>query len=414
MAAPTDEQIKHVQTNLSNQMDWINHVHDYLQDIINEVYLKVSEDPTPDPGQTFVDNLIFGLISGGISSIPFPGSRIIGNFLGGMFHHYVTDPPPSLKGAAGSVWDRFDKSFLAANDDLSSYYNNVAADWDKTFTDPLGNTVKISDLDNTDVPGKTDQDYQKLTDAAVAAYKLNLTKELLPLKWKIIGDPRGVFIKSKNEKADFETFAGSFVKVNQAFHPTGYTTTGGYGCPEKGYMFIEPSLGTGSVLFPGNAPDDLCNWLFIDDGFGHTLNPDGLVKRYDVFWNWGLPGSLTGPIFGQGPGGDPVTAAVEEVSKEDRTLVRKWHVHFGRNPRKDEEQKLIDKALSNQDFLVELMRKPKETIAKEVGLEFPSYVKVEVIQERAEDYKMVIPFAGRPKGKKGLWRRFFEWMARIF
>lgn len=414
MATPTDEQIKHVQINISNEMDWLNHVHDYIQDIINEVYLKVSEDPSPDPGQSFVDNLLFGLITGGIGSIPFPGSKIIGSFLGGMFHSYVNNPPPSLKGAAASVWDRFDKSFLAANDELSTYYNNVAANWDKSFTDPLGNTVKISDLDKTDFPGKTDENYQKLTDAAVAAYKLGLTKKLLPLKWRIIPDPRGVFIQSKNERADFDTESASFVKMHQAYHPTGWTTTGGYGCPEKGYMFIEPFLGTGSVVFPGEAPDDLCNWLFIDDGFGHTLNPDGLVKRHDVFWSWGLKGSLTGPVFGQGPGGDPVTVEEVEVTKADRTLIRKWHVHFGRNPRKDEEQKLIDKALADQSFLRDLIKEPKKTISKETGIEFPSYVNVEVIQERAEDYKMIVPFAGRPKGKKGLWRRFFEWVASIF
>ena len=29
------------------------------------------------------------------------------------------------------------------------------------------------------------------------------------------------------------------------------------------------------------AKSSLCNWLFIDDGFGHIINPNGAVYRYD-------------------------------------------------------------------------------------------------------------------------------------
>jgi hypothetical protein len=39
------------------------------------------------------------------------------------------------------------------------------------------------------------------------------------------------------------------------------------------------------------VPDNLCNWLFKDDGFGNIVNPTGIATREDVFLNWGLQGS---------------------------------------------------------------------------------------------------------------------------
>jgi hypothetical protein len=39
------------------------------------------------------------------------------------------------------------------------------------------------------------------------------------------------------------------------------------------------------------VPDDFCNWLFKDDGFGNIVNPTGIATREDVFVNWGLEGS---------------------------------------------------------------------------------------------------------------------------
>jgi hypothetical protein len=39
------------------------------------------------------------------------------------------------------------------------------------------------------------------------------------------------------------------------------------------------------------ASEDLCNYLFKDDGFGNVINPDAVAMRQDVFENWGLEGS---------------------------------------------------------------------------------------------------------------------------
>lgn len=39
------------------------------------------------------------------------------------------------------------------------------------------------------------------------------------------------------------------------------------------------------------ANEDLCTYLFKDDGFGNIINPDAVAMRQDVFENWGLEGS---------------------------------------------------------------------------------------------------------------------------
>ena len=39
------------------------------------------------------------------------------------------------------------------------------------------------------------------------------------------------------------------------------------------------------------ASEDLCSYLFKDDGFGNVINPDGVAMRQDVFENWELEGS---------------------------------------------------------------------------------------------------------------------------
>ena len=40
-----------------------------------------------------------------------------------------------------------------------------------------------------------------------------------------------------------------------------------------------------------SASEDLCSYLFKDDGFGNVINPDGVAMRQDVFENWELEGS---------------------------------------------------------------------------------------------------------------------------
>lgn len=398
MGSPTPDQIKLAQTNINNTIDWVNHCHDYMQDVINEVYSKVSEDPSSDPGQNFANNLIDDLLWG-IGGISFPGNAFVSAFLANLFWSYVSNPPPSLQGVIGDVWARFDKSFLQANDDLAVIYADVAGNWDKTFTSPVtGKTTAVSSFGDGTVsmPSKDEPVFQQMTDAAIASYRLALAKQLLPQKWFVVGDPKGWFVKDGNH--DFianylKQFWGNF----QAYYFTYHSDTGGYICPEKGITILENFLGTGSSdpYFAGHAPDDLCNWLFKDDGYGRTTNASGLASRHDVFCNWGLRNSLpsSAPNVGSTRATDPAECDLEA----EKAHAQDWHSLFDTIPRKELEQRVIDMACKDPDFLRRLVKEPKKTIEAFLDVTFPEGANFEVLQETPGNYKMVIPLVGRPK-----------------
>lgn len=428
MATPTQQQVKNVQENVQNMMDWTNHLHSYLQDIINETYDYISLNAAEDPGQVFVDNLIYGMITGGIGSIP--GLGPLGGFLGGMFHSYVTSPPPSLKGVLAGVWDRFDKSFLQANTDLALIYNDVAGNWTKSYTDPANGTkIPVSSWgDKVTVPASTSDQYQTMTNDAVQAYKVELAKTLLKDRYRIITDPRGVFEPGKSD-ADAIAFIKSWEKSNPAYYmQAGHDTGGSPICPQKGYTYVEPFLAYGSTVFPTGMPAETCTWLMKDDGWGTVTNPDGLATRAEVFCEWGLKCSMDinkvgkiAPNAWSIPDGclkasepEPEEEIPEDELQIDKLRAARWHAKFKEVQRSDLEQQLIDKALEDQLFHYELIRRPRQTVSEFVGVEFPEHVNFEVVQERAGEYKFVLPYAGnaqRRKPKPDHWLvRFVKWL----
>lgn len=396
---PTPDQITLAQTNINNCMDWINHCHDYMQDVINEVYSKVSEDPSSDPGQSFANNLIDDLLWG-IGGVSFPGNAFVSAFLANLFWSYVSNPPPSLQGVIGDVWARFDKSFLQANDDLATIYADVAGHWNDTFKNPVtGEETAVSGFGDGSVtmPAKDAPLFQTMTDSAIADYRLALAKQLLPAKWFVVGDPKGWFVKDGNS-----AFIANYLKQYwgnfQAYYFTYHSDTGGEICPEKGITILENFLGTGSSdpMFAGKAPDDLCNWLFKDDGYGRTTNASGLAMRHDVFCNWGLKNSL--PASAPNVGGTFAATASTTVDVEaEKIKAHDWHSLFDSIPRKELEQRVIEMACRDPNFLRMLMKNPKEAIEKFLDVQFPEGSNFEVIQETPGNYKMVIPLIGRPK-----------------
>lgn len=422
MTGPTQQQVANVQANVKNMMDWINHLHDYLQDIINETYDYISLEADKDPGQSFVDNLIYGMITGGIGRIP--GLGILGGFLGGLFHEYVSSPPPSLQGVLAGVWDRFDKSFLQANTDLALIYNDVAGNWTKSFKDPSsGNDIAVSAWgDSVTVPSSTSNEFQTMTNTAVADYKVGLAKTLLKDRYQVIGDPKGVFMSGKSD-ADAIAFIKSWEKSNPAYYMQAGHDEGGSVCPEKGYNYVEPFLGYGSSdpMFAHAMPAATCKWLMKDDGWGTTINPDGLATRAEVFCSWGLKCSMdihaVGKIAAHGydtpngcinPGApqEKVTPTETDFAIDQRRADA-WHRKFEETPRAHWEQMIIDQALKDPVFHYELLKRPRKTVSNFFGIKFPKHVSFRVLQERAENYMMVLPYAGNRQ------RRPEHWLVRL-
>ncbi|MGW3046035.1 hypothetical protein ACWC9T_39935 [Kitasatospora sp. NPDC001159] len=407
---PTAAQQAAAKANVSNQMDWLNHIHDYLQDVIEEVYSMVSEDPSYDPGQEFVANLIDDMLWG-IGGVTFPGNAFFSAAVANLFWGYYTDPPPSLKGVIGDVWDRFDKSFLQALDDLAEIYGDIPGNWSRTWTNPAtGEVATVWTMASPEyaVPDSKSVAFQTMTDDAVAAYKVALAKALLPLRWFVLLDPEGLFVKNGDTSPSvyIENMLSQNWSTFEAYYFTWFADTGTI-CDEQGITICENFLGTGSTdpYFAGQAPADLCDWLFQDDGYGRTTNPEGLATRHDVFCNWGLQNSLPAAapncnaLGSQAPAND---VAVADLAAEWRKA-KQWHALFQHTDRQAIERRLIERAQADPTFLRALVKEPRATIEAFLQMQIPAGVEFEVIQETPGRFRMVLPLIGAPIAKPEPW-----------
>jgi hypothetical protein len=115
----------------------------------------------------------------------------------------------------------------------------------------------------------------------------------------------------------------------------------------------------------------------------------------DVFYNFPMEGNLSDHP-------DHTERFVPEkklVSREDDLMGKRWRSFLGNVPRKDVEWEIIQRTVDDPKFRYDFVRNPKETLENFVGLKIPDGVKVEIIQEKPGDYKLVLPYIGRP-GKK--------------
>lgn len=397
----TPEQI--VQQNVNNMLDWVNHVHDYLQDVMNECYLKINEDPSVDQGQSWANNLINDALWG-IGGISFPGNALVSAFLANLFWGYVTSPPINLQGQMGSMWARFSQSFLDANDTLAQIYQNVDANWNTVYTNPATNQqTKVSDLVNVSMPDKDSVAFQQLTDSAVSTFRLSLAKQLLTMKWvNAVTSNDPTFLPGMSQSDYQSTWGPGFIKQNPAYYLTGaqHVNDGNCCSPHDGMQFSERWLASDPSMFKeGAAPSDLCSWLFQDDGFGNTINGGALTTRADVFNNWGLQ-SKTVPAYGGG--GIPAVGAVEAAAPKVTTKpypaqTKTIQDLLKTSSRQGLEERIIEKARSDTAFKAALVQEPRQTIEQFLGFNVPDSVSFSVVQEQPGQYLLVIPWVGSPK-----------------
>ncbi len=404
---PTQEQIDHLKRNVKAVIDWVNHMHDYLQDPINEVYLKVGQSAEQDAAQSFVSK-VNGFAFEAIGKLPFPGAGAASNVISAMFASYNTNSAPRLDQIFGSIWSRFSANFLRANDDLGFVYADPLAHWNDTITNPItGVTFNISSFADPWVVFPTQQEdinnFNQLTDETVTAFRYNLTKYVFGQRWTILHQPNSTFWSGWNDD-DARRFAQAQISGNRDVFLTWWHDQDGScgSCPNDGIRTSEPRIGIGSwysnwdYYHGDNAPRDLCDWLMQDDGFGNVLNPNAITTRRDVFYNFPMEGNLTDHP-------DHTNRSSSEkpaVSREDDLMGKRWRSFLSNVPRKDVEWEIIQKTVDDPKFRYDLVQDPKGTLENFVGLKIPDGIKIEVIQEKPGDYKLVLPYIGRPSKKE--------------
>jgi len=403
---PNQQQLDNLRNNALHITDFINHLHDYFQDVVNTVFSKINQEQNYDPSQKWI-SFVYSLTMSAFADVELKGSDTFASFLSTILSSYDNNTPSQegLNGTIGDVWERLSKTFLQANDDLALIAMNPEAYWNKSYwSETLNKTFYLSNLGDITFPAKDDVAnngpiiFANGTDILIQKFKYALTKYALGKKWSILHDPDKLFWPHGNDK-QLTDFAKNMIKNNQDIIVLWKSDESGScaSCPTQGLSSFEPRLGIGDWYsnwdyFHGASPSkDMLVWLIKDDGYGTILNPDAVATRHEVFYEWGLEGSLS-----EHP--NSVMVIEEKESRtpttEDKERALEWFKLFKDQGRKNLEERIIEKAKNDPQFYRDLVKDSKQTLEKEFGILFPESVSVEVLVEDVGSYKIVLPAVG--------------------
>jgi hypothetical protein len=406
---PTQQQLENVKNNALHITDFINHLHDYFQDVVNEVFVKIDQESNYDTGQKWI-SLVYGLTMSAFADVELKGSDTFASFFSTILSSYDNNTPSDegLNGAIGDVWLRLSKTFLQANDDLALIATNPEKYWNTSYwSETLNHTFYVSQLGDVTFPAKDDVAnngpivFSTGTDILIAKFRYSLTRYALGKKWSIIHDPDHLFWPNANDK-QLTDFAKNITRTSQdVFVLWKRDQSGTCGsCPTDGLSSYEPRLGVGDWYsnwdyFHGASPSkDMLEWLIKDDGYGTILNPDAIATRHEVFYEWGLEGDLS-----QHPNSILEEKETRIPTTEDKASALEWFKLFKDQGRRNLEEKVIAKAYSDSQFYRELMKDSKGTLEREFGLKFPEGISIEILPEDVGSYKLVLPAIGGPERK---------------
>jgi hypothetical protein len=401
---PNQQQIENIRNNALHITDFINHLHDYFQDVVNIVFSKINQEKSYDPSQRWT-SLVYGLTMSAFADVELKGSDTFASFMSTILSSYDTNTPSQegLDKTIGDVWERLSKTFLQANDDLALIATNPEDYWNKSYwSDVLNRTFYVKELGDVVFPSKDDVQnngpiiFAKGTDILIEKFKYALTKYTLGKKWSILHDPSKLFWPNANEN-QLVNFAKGMTKGNQDIIVLWKRDQSGScaSCPTDGLSSYEPRLGIGDWYsnwdyFHGDKPtQDMLEWLIKDDGYGTILNPDALATRHEIFYEWGLQGNLS-----EHPNKCEEEIETKIPTNEDKQNALNWFRLFKEKGRKNLEEQIIEKAYKDAIFYRDLVKKPKETLEKEFGINLPDGISIEIIPEDIGSYKLVLPAIG--------------------
>src|SRR5581483_9542136 len=314
---PTPDQIEDVQTYLTNLIAFYDTFHDYAQDKINICYSFESITEPSDPGNDWALSLLIkvaltlasslsalaGLgevsqaaqvaIKIGLSSATGIANSIYGNFktTGGM--------DGSLNKEFAFIWDRFSTTLLQVREQLTSYYSNVAQNWNQTFTDPYTQrSFALNALTNTTFPMSSESLFQQYLDSALAMFEYFLWQDTISSQFVMnMGDSGNDWpyaqalpdaISSCNQNGRYYQFL-AYIIWNSPTNP--HTTANSLLRAQYAEYYLQRAEDNAGLA---NAA---ANYLFIDNGLGSLVNPQGIAYRGDVFHSWGVGKVESGFLF---------------------------------------------------------------------------------------------------------------------
>ncbi len=389
MPSPTPEQIKIVQTNLTNMLAMNAYIFSHGQAKILNAYLRLTETDDTDPGL----DIALNILESGFSAIGSMAGAIggfVSTFLSGMVADWATNTPPDLKGQFASYLTRFEATSRQIDLQLEKYYNDVPGNWNTSFTFH-GQTATLSDLSTGEFPAEI----ISIANAALFSLDQRLWAQMLATNfvitlWEFSSGPIVFAGTPDNPPIDF---ANRLYEANPAYYVT-WTWHDSTGCGDTtGWLINEYNVGTGAGLFSdGSLNNDACAYLFRDRTPGTIINPDGLFEREYLFTQLGI--RQTTHILHSGGRERKLSRSYLRAMKEKRTL----GLLIEAEGRAAIEDRILARAREDSVFAHNLARRPRQTLEDFLDVRIPEVISINVLVETPRSFAMVIPVAeGGPR-----------------
>ena len=388
---PTPPQIAQVQSNLKNMQAFNDYVYNQGGNsrILN-AYLLLSQADDHDPGLAIGLNVLEGVFKA-IGGMFGPAGMFTSNFLSGMLSSWAdsANTPPNLNTTFASLDIRIQQTSLQIDTQLATYYQNVADNWNVSFTFD-GQTVTMADLSTFQFPPETDPDFETMAAAAILGMDRMIWTTVMVanyvVTYYILGGGPLIFPGRKDvPPVDWDE---QFIAEHPAYYHT-WSWHDSQGCGDTtGWLINEYNIGTGANIYvDGSMSDAACAYLFIDSADGVVINQNGLFARKTVFNNLGIRQTTFIITNVSSPPGDKLSKAYLRAMAEGRTLGKL----IEREGRHKVERSIIDKAHEDSVFARDVIARPRQTLEKFLGVKIPEVIGLSIVLENGRTFGLVIP-----------------------
>jgi hypothetical protein len=389
--SPTPAQILQVQQNLTNMQAFNDYVYNQGQSKVLNAYFLLSEHDDSDPGLAIGLNILegaFWAIGGALGPI----GNFTASFLSGMVSWWATSTPPSLNTTFASLMTRLQATSLAVDQQLATYYQNVAANWNTQFT-YNGQTTTLADLATMTFPAENNPQFETLAASALFALDQMVWKTVMVSNFVITHWEPDTVMPGKESEPPV-SWDEMFIGKNPAYYNT-WSWHKKSGCGDSsGWNTLEYNIGTGAGVFSdGSMSKDACKYLFIDSADGVVINPTGLYPRATVFTGLGI--KQTTYYVASGSGGVMAASLSTGYLKAMKTgnTIGKLVEKEGRD---SVQQRVIDKAKKDPVFARDVAVRTRQTLEDFLGVKIPEVVSVSVVVESPRTFAIVVPHQPQP------------------
>lgn len=321
--------LSNIKRNALRMQMFIDDIVNYNNAILIEIYGKLQQDVAKDPKQSTISKLLTRAYETVERKLGIPD--VIG-FYKGLNVEYNLSPPPALLGDFSDIAERFRMTYLQMRTKLAQIYDNP-----EKYADEVYGQFQVGNMSTINFPEYGSLNFNTLLVTFNNAFRLEIVRDELVKHYRIgftyfVSQPqikllnpetsrftelnvkswRGPFGNNgisttipersfglaKGERITRDTFeknVTAFLERVPGVYIEKYDRPHGIAYQEYCLVgnWVEYGQCTWTLLSSANKETALrlSNWLFIDDGFGNIMNPNGVAYRKDVFTNWGIEGS---------------------------------------------------------------------------------------------------------------------------